>query len=134
LYANWEFLSPYVEQNLSNPFAHIFLISGYISDSKSDDPHYQKSYWDLLFLLYYVVFFSFVRETLAIYVSKPAARYFGLKRASKIDRFGEQTYALFYFMIFGAWGYVRLSVLVLSCLFKYFQAHNGSVTNLLVQD
>jgi len=48
---------------------------------------------------------------IAIYVSKPAARYFGLKRASKIDRFGEQTYALFYFMIYGAWGYRIMSQL-----------------------
>ncbi|KAF8812532.1 longevity assurance proteins LAG1/LAC1 [Phlegmacium glaucopus] len=105
LYANWEFLSLFVELGFSNPFANIFLISGYCPDSKPDEPLYRKTYWDLAFLLYYVVFFSFAREMLAIYVSKPAARYFRLKRASKIVRFGEQTYSIFYFMFFGAWGY-----------------------------
>jgi acyl-CoA-dependent ceramide synthase len=99
-------LSSFLELGISNPFANIFLISGYLPDSKPDDPHYRKTYWDVAFLLYYVVFFSFTRETVAIYVSKPTAKYFGLKR-SKFDRFGEQTYALFYFTIFGAWGYVR---------------------------
>ena len=113
LYANWEFLSSFLELGTSNPFANIFFISGYLPDSKPDDPHYRKSFWDLAFLLYYIVFFSFIRETIAIYVSRPAAKYFGLKR-SKFDRFGEQTYALFYFTIFGAWGYVRV---FLNCFF-----------------
>jgi acyl-CoA-dependent ceramide synthase len=99
-------LSSFLELGISNPFANIFLISGYLPDSEPDDPHYRKTYWDVAFLLYYVVFFSFTREMVAVYVSKPAVQYFGLKR-SKSDRFGEQTYALFYFTIFGAWGYVR---------------------------
>lgn len=133
LYANWELLSPYVALGIQNPFANIFLISGYIPTSKPDDPHYRKTYWDLAFLAYYVIFFSFVREMIAIYVSKPAARYFGLKRASKIDRFGEQTYALFYFMIYGAWGYVRVSLILSSCLSYHSQAHHVSITNILVQ-
>ena len=113
LYANWEFLSTFLELGIANPFTNIFLISGYIPDSKADDPHYQKTFWDVAFLLYYIVFFSFIREMIAIYVTKPAAEFFELKR-SKFDRFGEQTYALFYFTIFGAWGYVRV---FLDCFF-----------------
>ena len=54
----------------------------------------------------------------AIYISKPAAKYFGIKR-SKFDRFGEQTYALFYFAIFGAWGYVRVFLDCFSYPSKY---------------
>ena len=134
MYANWELLSPYLEPELPNPFAPIFLISGYIPDSKLDDPRYQKTFWDLAFLAYYVIFFSFIRETISIYVSKPAAKYFGLKRPSKIDRFGEQIYALFYFMIFGAWGYVRAFLIVSPCLSEYFQAYNDPITDILVQD
>lgn len=119
LYANWEFLSSFLELGISNPFANIFFISGYLSDSKLDDPHYRKTFWDVAFLLYYIVFFSFTREMVAIYVSKPTAKYFGLKR-SKFDRFGEQTYALFYFTIFGTWGYVRVFLDCFSYLSKYF--------------
>jgi acyl-CoA-dependent ceramide synthase len=57
------------------------------------------------FLAYYIVFFSFVRQTLALKVSQPVAKYFGLKRETKIDRFAEQTYALVYFAVSGTCGY-----------------------------
>jgi len=94
------FLSP----GIPNPFAYLFLLSGYVESSKDNDPRYAKSYGDLLFLAYYVVFFSFVRQSLAIHISRPIAKYFGLKREAKVDRFGEQAYAIFYFMCFGLWG------------------------------
>ena len=83
------------------------MLSGYIPNSSPEDIRYRKTWWDIAFIGYYIIFFSFVREILAIKVSQPVAKYFGLKRESKIDRFGEQTYALFYFAFFGAWGYVR---------------------------
>ncbi|KIM46094.1 hypothetical protein M413DRAFT_65240 [Hebeloma cylindrosporum] len=105
LYVNWEILAPYLERGIPNPFAPVFLLSGYIPTSSPDDIRYRKTWWDLAFISYYIVFFSFVREILTIKVSRPLAKYFGLKRLSKVDRFGEQTYALFYFAFFGAWGY-----------------------------
>ncbi|KAJ3512540.1 hypothetical protein NLJ89_g3464 [Agrocybe chaxingu] len=111
LYANWELIAPYAKPGIPNPFAPLFLLSGRIPDVKPDDPRYQKSWWDFAFLGYYVVFFSFVREALNINVSRPTARYFGLKREAKIDRFGEQAYALLYFMVMGAWGYRVMSSL-----------------------
>jgi hypothetical protein len=46
-----------------------------------------------------------------IYIARPLAKYFGLRRPAKVNRFGEQTYALLYFAVFGAWGYVRPSLL-----------------------
>ncbi|TFK43451.1 TLC domain-containing protein [Crucibulum laeve] len=104
-YLNWELLAPYVEPGLSNPFSHLFLLSGYVPTSSPDDPRYAKSYYDLLFLAYYIVFWSCIRQSLALYVSNPLAKYFGLKREAKIDRFGEQFYAMVYFAFFGAWGY-----------------------------
>ncbi|RXW22909.1 hypothetical protein EST38_g2959 [Candolleomyces aberdarensis] len=118
LYFNWKLVTPYVAPDLPNPFAPIFLLSGYIADSKPEQPRYAKSYNDLIFLAYYIVFFSFVREYLAIKVSRPVARYFGLRKEGKIVRFAEQFYALVYFAFFGAWGYFsywlqQLIVLVL---------------------
>ncbi|KAF8973622.1 TLC domain-containing protein [Flammula alnicola] len=81
------------------------MITGYIPTSSPEDPRYRKTWWDIPFIAYYVVVFSFIRQLLVIKVSRPLARYFGLKRETKVDRFGEQMYALFYFMFFGAWGY-----------------------------
>ncbi|KAG5648976.1 hypothetical protein DXG03_000325 [Asterophora parasitica] len=111
LYANWELLSPYVAPAIPNPFAPFFLISGRVESSTDDDPRYQKSYADLLFLAYNIVFFSCVRQLITINACRPVARYFGLKKEAKLDRFGEQGYALVYFSILGACGYRVMSLL-----------------------
>lgn len=107
LYANWEMMSLFVTPDMPNPFAPIFLLSGYVPDSAPGDPRYKKTYYDVVFIAYNIVFFSFVRQAISIYVSKPVARYFGLKREAKIDRFAEQAYALVYFSFFGVMGYVN---------------------------
>ncbi|KAF9485267.1 longevity assurance proteins LAG1/LAC1 [Pholiota conissans] len=104
LWLNWKLLAPYADPGAPNPFS-IFLISGYIPTSSPEDPRYRKTWWDIPFIMFYVVFFSFVRQTLAIRVSRPLAKYFGLRSEGKLDRFGEQMYAFLYFMVFGAWGY-----------------------------
>ncbi|KAF9057653.1 TLC domain-containing protein [Panaeolus papilionaceus] len=114
LYTNWELLAPYVQPGVSNPFAPLFLLSGYVPTSKPDDPRYQKTWQDLLFLAYYIVFFSFIRQAITINISGPLAKYFGLKRQSKIERFGEQVYALIYFSFFGACGYRVMNQLLSS--------------------
>jgi very-long-chain ceramide synthase len=111
LYFNWEIIAKYVTPPFSNPFGPFFLLSGYVEGSKPDDPRYAKTWFDIPFLIYYVVFFSMVRQFITVNFSVPVARYFGLRRATKIERFGEQTYALFYFAFFGAWGYVRSTLL-----------------------
>ncbi|KAF9534226.1 TLC domain-containing protein [Crepidotus variabilis] len=105
LYINWELVAPFIETKISNPFGNLFLLTGFIPDSKPDDPRYQKTWWDIGFLIYYVVFFSFARQALLFYVSRPLAKYFKLKRTSKMDRFGEQMYAMIYFIIMGLWGF-----------------------------
>ncbi|KAF6762310.1 longevity assurance proteins LAG1 LAC1 [Ephemerocybe angulata] len=110
LYVNWVLFGRYVSgPDVPNPFGPIFLLSGYIEDSKPEDPRYAKTYLDLAFLAYYIVFFSFVREFLAIKAGKPLARYFGLKKEAKVDRFAEQFYAVVYFSISGFWGYRIMS-------------------------
>jgi acyl-CoA-dependent ceramide synthase len=107
LYSIYTLFAPFLDPlSHQNPFASFFQISGYVDTSKPDDPRYAKSYHDLIFLAYHVVFFSCVRQFITINLSRPIAKYFGLKRESKIDRFGEQMYALVYFMVFGVYGYV----------------------------
>ncbi|KAJ2920100.1 hypothetical protein MD484_g341, partial [Candolleomyces efflorescens] len=114
---NWHFVTPYVAPaGIPNPFAPIFLLSGHIPDSSPEDPRYAKTYSDLVFLAYYIVFFSFVREYLAIKVARPLGRYFGLRKEAKLDRFAEQFYALVYFTFFGTWGYVSYRLLLVTNL------------------
>jgi very-long-chain ceramide synthase len=62
---------------------------------------------DIAFVLYYIVFFSWCRECLAIYVLKPVARHYGVRRLAKVDRFAEQGYAVIYFTAAGSLGLVR---------------------------
>ena len=85
---------------------------------------------DLAFVAYYVVFFSFVRQSLTIYTVIPFAQALGVKRESKLERckfpakvlvtsrlnsfshlfrFAEQGYAVLYFGIFGSLGLYTMS-------------------------
>jgi len=107
LYINWEVLAPYVAQGIPNPFAAFLFISYPVPTSTSENPRYTKGYLDLVFIAYHIVFFSFVRQVVTITACRPIAKYFGIKKPAKVDRFGEQGYALVYFAIFGVWGVVR---------------------------
>jgi very-long-chain ceramide synthase len=69
---------------------------------------------DIAFVLYYIVFFSWCRECLAIYLLKPVARHYGVRRLAKVDRFAEQGYAVIYFTAAGSLGLVRSPSLPLS--------------------
>ncbi|RDX55587.1 longevity assurance proteins LAG1/LAC1 [Lentinus brumalis] len=111
LWANWEILAPYVSKDLPNPFTPLLFISHYIPSSSPDDPRYQKGYLDLVFVAYHIVLWSFVRQSITIYICRPIARYFGIKKAAKLDRFGEQAYAVIYFAVMGAWGVRTMSKL-----------------------
>jgi acyl-CoA-dependent ceramide synthase len=106
LYMNWEALAPWVAPGLSNPFASFIFISYPIAGSSGDDPRYAKGYLDVVFIAYHIVFFSFIRQFITIKICRPIAKYFGIKKKAKIDRFGEQGYAMIYFTVFGAWGWV----------------------------
>ncbi|KII95097.1 hypothetical protein PLICRDRAFT_169783 [Plicaturopsis crispa FD-325 SS-3] len=104
LYFNWELLAPYVAPGVENPFAPLLFISHHVPTSSPDDPRYQKGYKDLLFIAYYIIFFSLFRQGLTVNLGVPLARYFGISRQARIDRFGEQGHAMVYFTIMGAWG------------------------------
>ncbi|KAI0335437.1 longevity assurance proteins LAG1/LAC1 [Cubamyces sp. BRFM 1775] len=104
LWANWELLAPYIGKDLQNPFAPLIFISHRIPDTPDSDPRYQKGYFDLAFIAYYVVFWSFIRQSITIYICRPLAKWFGIRRETKLDRFGEQGYAVIYFLVMGLWG------------------------------
>jgi acyl-CoA-dependent ceramide synthase len=110
LYANWELLAPYIAPDLPNPMAPLIFISYHIPSSSDDDPRYAKGYLDLVFLAFHIVFYSFLRQFVTTVLCHPIARYFGIKKQGKLDRFGEQGYALLYFTIVGAWGFVSSSI------------------------
>lgn len=102
LYLVWDILNI----PLANPFAPLIFISHPIPDSDPSDPRYGKGWMDIPFVLYHVVVFSFIRQFAILKVLIPLARRMGLKKAAKIDRFGEQGYAMLYHGGMGIWGLV----------------------------
>ncbi|KAJ7180187.1 longevity assurance proteins LAG1/LAC1 [Mycena crocata] len=132
-YANWELVSnwelftpaklvehlppafasylPSGNDPIPNPFGPIFLISHLVPTSDPDDPRYAKGWCDLLFLAYNIVFFSCFRQLVTVNLFRRIAKYFGIKKEAKLDRFGEQGYAVVYFLLSGAWGFRIMSQL-----------------------
>lgn len=110
-YCNWEVITPYVAPGTPNPFSPLLFISYYIPTSSLDDPRYAKGYLDLAFIAYYVIFWSWVRQVITLHICWPLARWFGIRKTAKLERFGEQGYAVLYFAFMGAWGIVRIIML-----------------------
>lgn len=65
---------------------------------------YGKGENDFYFVLYYALFFTFLREFVMCVVLRPLAMFFGITRESKVKRFMEQTYAMFYYGSSGPFG------------------------------
>ena len=78
------------------------------SELLSSNPglRYGKGLLDLCFLGFYIIVFSFLRQSLTEFIIKPFARSLGLKSESKLTRFMEQAYAIVYFSASGAYGVV----------------------------
>ena len=106
LWMSWEVTTPYIVPGALNPFSPLLFISHHIPTSSTEDPRYRKGYFDLVFIAFHVVFWSFVRQSILIYLFRPMARYFRVEKA-KFVRFGEQGYAMLYFAVMAAWGVVR---------------------------
>ncbi|KIY74028.1 longevity assurance proteins LAG1/LAC1 [Cylindrobasidium torrendii FP15055 ss-10] len=99
------FLDPYPDERIAgNPFRVFFLISSFIPTSRPDDPRYRKSYFDAIFLVFHIFFWSMARQVITVQLCHPFARYFGIRKEAKLDRFGEQGYAMVYFFFMGCWG------------------------------
>ncbi|KAJ3538716.1 hypothetical protein NM688_g6479 [Phlebia brevispora] len=104
LWAAWESFRPVIGKDIPNPFAPLIFISHRVPTSSPEDPRYQKGYSDLLFIAYYVVVWSFFRQVITLHLCRPLARAVGIRKEDKIDRFGEQVYAIVYFGFNGLWG------------------------------
>ncbi|KAI0774245.1 TLC domain-containing protein [Fomes fomentarius] len=104
LWANWEIAAPYVAKDIPNPLTPLIFISHRVPTSSNEDPRYQKGYLDLAFIAYHIVFWSFIRQSITLYICRPVARWFGIKKETKLDRFAEQGYAVIYFGVMGPWG------------------------------
>ncbi|KAI0773442.1 TLC domain-containing protein [Irpex lacteus] len=100
LWATWEVLTP----GLTNPFAPLLFVSHRVPTFSPEDPRYQKGYLDLVFVSFYIVVWSFVRQAITLWGFKPLARWYGIRKEGKLDRFGEQGYAVVYFAFTGLWG------------------------------
>ncbi|WVR07408.1 hypothetical protein IAU60_004449 [Kwoniella sp. DSM 27419] len=100
LWVNHRLLVQYGVLSPSTPnlFEKVLLPQG-----KRPDGNYTKSVWDFAFLATYIVFWSFVRQFVTIHILRPMAMSLGIK-GSKIMRFTEQGYAIFYFTILGSCG------------------------------
>jgi hypothetical protein len=120
LYFGWEVLLP----DRTNPFGPFVKISYPMPLTPEDRAHapaaearplakimgdqrYGKGPLDLCFLAFYVVVFSFIRQSSTEYFWRRLARKLGIRGEKKMLRFMEQGYALEYFSVFGALGVVR---------------------------
>jgi hypothetical protein len=93
------------ENNPITPF--IFLSHPHTRLPKVDEVQkYGKGWKDVAFLSFYVIFFSFLRQSVVLYIVKPLAAMGGIKRGRKTERFTEQGYSLFY------WGLASMAGLV----------------------
>ncbi|KAI0702904.1 longevity assurance proteins LAG1 LAC1 [Cytidiella melzeri] len=104
LWANWEILAPYVAKGLKNPFEPMLFLSHPIITSSSGEVRYHKGYLDLVFVAFHIIVWSFVRQAITLWICQPLGRWFGIKKEAKLDRFGEQGYAVAYFAFTGFWG------------------------------
>lgn len=81
----------------TNPL-HRFLCLSY-EIPNTHPVKYEKGWKDFCFVGYMMIFFTFLREFMMQIVLTPIATYFGIKGKSKLSRFNEQTYAIFYYGI-----------------------------------
>ncbi|KAJ7146868.1 TLC domain-containing protein [Mycena epipterygia] len=109
LFLVWPFLEPHLISVIppkytprSNPFANLFILPHRVPGP--GPPLYERGLGDLAFCAYYVVVFSLLRQTITVTVAQRVGRFFGLRRAGKLERFGEQLYAFIYWASFGVWG------------------------------
>ncbi|TIA68397.1 hypothetical protein E3P91_04089 [Wallemia ichthyophaga] len=99
---NWRVFTP----DAPNPLTPLLFLSNPVP-RHADDPlsttRYAKSYYDILFVLFYVIVFSFLRQFITLYILHPFAVKIGTKPA-KIPRFLEQAYTFLYFLSAGSIG------------------------------
>ncbi|KAM0791807.1 hypothetical protein ACM66B_004067 [Microbotryomycetes sp. NB124-2] len=100
----------------SNPVTPFLFISYPLAPTAQDASlsgltatRYGKGPLDLCFLAFYIIVFSFLRQSLTEYILRPFAKSLGLKSDAKVVRFMEQSYAIVYFTASGALGLYVMS-------------------------
>ncbi|ORY54752.1 TLC domain-domain-containing protein [Leucosporidium creatinivorum] len=99
----------------SNPLSPLLFISYPLTPNATElastnpHPRYGKGPHDLSFLLFYIVVFSFLRQSITEFLIRPFARSLGIKSESKLMRFMEQAYAIVYFSASGGYGLYVMS-------------------------
>ncbi|KAL7423498.1 sphingosine N-acyltransferase lag1 [Cryptotrichosporon argae] len=88
-----------------NPFSYLLFPQHRLANGK-----YTKGVGDFFFIAYYIIFWSFVRQTVTLYFLRPLGKRLGIPK-SKMMRFLEQGYAVFYFTILGSAGIFVMSQL-----------------------
>ncbi|KAG2211291.1 TLC domain-containing protein [Mucor mucedo] len=92
----------------------MFIVAGYFLQlpffqnfifiaNKRGDGRYEKSFWDLAFLFFYICVFTALRAATMNYILTPAAKYFSVP-IQKYQRFAEQSWSFLYYtfaFIFG---------------------------------
>ncbi|SCU89648.1 LANO_0D05842g1_1 [Lachancea nothofagi CBS 11611] len=84
----------------SNPLHSFVAVSYQIGDTDM----YGKGIRDLCFVLFYMVFFTFLREFLMEIALRPLASFLGIVGEHKMKRVMEQTYSIIYYGISGPFG------------------------------
>ncbi|KAI5833839.1 longevity assurance proteins LAG1/LAC1 [Schizophyllum commune Tattone D] len=87
-----------------NPFAPFLFVQHRVPGSPDSDPRYQKGVLDFVLIVYYIVFWSLCRILIAGRLFTRIGRFYGLKKEGKLDRVGEQGYAIVYYTASGLWG------------------------------
>lgn len=92
-----------------NPLSPFILVSYPLPLSEADGgmPRYAKGPKDILFLVFYVLVFSFIRQAALRYIITPVAHRAGIKGQRKVERFIEQGYAFMYWTTSSVIGLVR---------------------------
>ena len=70
---------------------------------------YQKGIWDFAFVGYYIIVFSFLRQSTTLWIFKPFAQWWGITNETKQIRLMEQGYAIIYWGTFGVFGLFVMS-------------------------
>lgn len=126
-YVNWSLLNFHPV----NPFGPMLFVSHLIPSSLPKDPRYAKGGLDLIFVAYHIVVFSFLRQFVTLKVIRPVAVQLGIRTERKLDRFGEQTYAMLYWGSMGVWGMV--SAFLPSCFSTSYLIKMSSISCQLCQ-
>ncbi|KAL8278089.1 hypothetical protein RQP46_009549 [Phenoliferia psychrophenolica] len=102
-YTAWELLLP----GNPNPARPFLFVSYELPHKLGDQDGFvrcQKGLMDLLFLPFYIVAFSFLRQAVTQFVVRPVGTLIGIGDGRKMERFMEQGYAIVYFSASSAAG------------------------------